>query len=133
MTKLEIYDPAMCCSSGVCGPAPNDALVSFAGTVEKIKEAGVSITRYNLAQEPLAFAQKPEVKAVLEKQGEDGLPLLFVDGEIYFRGAYPSIEQLSKVLRLSLEPAKNEPVTFVKVEAPKANSTGCCDSSSGCC
>lgn len=131
MKAVEIYDPAMCCSSGVCGPSPDDALASFAGALEKVKAAGVSVTRYNLAQEPLAFANKPEVKSALEKGGEDALPLIFVDGELYFRGVYPSADQLSKVLEIG-EP-KKEAISFVKVEAPKVAGASHCDSSSGCC
>ena len=52
MKTIEVYDPAMCCSTGVCGPAPDEALAAFAGAIEKIKSSDVSVTRYNLAQDP---------------------------------------------------------------------------------
>lgn len=148
MKTIEIYDPAMCCSTGVCGPSPDEALAAFAGAIEKIKSNEVSVTRHNLAQDPLAFANKPEVKAALETQGEAGLPLVFIDGELYFRGVYPSAEQLSKTLGLSIAegssccgddedccnaPVAKEAVSFVKVEPPKSADSNCCDPSSNCC
>ena len=131
MKTLEIYDPALCCSSGVCGPSPDAALAAFAGALETIKAAGISVSRYNLAQQPLSFAQKPEVKAVLEKEGDSALPLIFIDGELYFRGVYPTADQLAKTLGLE---AKKQPISFVKVDGPKlSSSSGCCDNSSDCC
>ena len=144
MKTIEVYDPALCCSTGVCGPAPDEALVAFAGALEGLKAKGHAVTRFNLAQEPMAFARNPQVKSVLEKQGDAGLPLVFVDGELYFRGVYPTAEQLGKVAGeaccspgetcCSSEPEK-KPIAFVKVEAPKVSATGssCCDPSSGCC
>ena len=29
MAKIEVYDPAMCCSTGVCGPEPDEQLARF--------------------------------------------------------------------------------------------------------
>lgn len=148
MKSLEVYDPALCCSSGACGPAPDQFLAAFASALENAKASGISVKRYNLAQEPLAFANKPEVKAVLEKHGESGLPLLFIDGELFFRSAYPSSEQLAQALGLSRTEdesccgesedcgsasSEKKPITFVKVEGPKPSSSACCDSASGCC
>ena len=146
MKTVEVYDPALCCSSGVCGPSPDEALIAFAGVLELVKKEGVEVKRFNLAQEPMAFANKPEVKAVLEKDGEDGLPLLFLDGELYFRGAYPSGDQLRKVLGLKVaEPCcsddsecgsgekESASTSFVKVSAAQAAGSSCCDPSSGCC
>ena len=145
MKTLEIYDPALCCSSGVCGPAPDEALAAFAGAVEKLKANGIAVKRFNLAQEPLAFAHKAEVKSVLEKEGEGGLPLVFIDDSLYFRGVYPSSQQLEKVLGIETssccadeedccsEPSKKEPMQFVKVEQPKVSDSSCCEPGSGCC
>jgi len=55
MKSIEIYDPAMCCASGVCGPAPDESLASFAAALEKAKAAGLAVRRRNLSQEPLAI------------------------------------------------------------------------------
>ena len=133
MNTIEIYDPALCCSTGVCGPAPDSALTAFASTLETLKGRGIAVTRHNLAQEPLAFAQNAEVKAILEKDSDAALPLTFIDGSLYFRGAYPTAAQLETVLHLPAAPSDRP--TFAKVDAPKTSlsQNSCCDPSTGCC
>lgn len=133
MNKVDIYDPALCCSTGVCGPSPDSSLAAFASTLEGVKGQGVSVTRYNLAQAPLAFVENAEVKAILEKDTDSALPLVFINDELTFRGEYPSSEQLAKALGLPSE--KPAPMTFVKVDAPKSSPSqdSCCDPSTGCC
>lgn len=132
MNTVKIYDPALCCSTGVCGPTPDSELAAFASTLENLKAKGVSVARHNLAQEPLAFAQNPEVKAILEKDSDSALPLVFINGSLYFRGTYPNAAQLEKVLGLASDKA---PLSFVKAEAPKTSvsQSPCCDPSTGCC
>ena len=53
--RLEVFDPAMCCSTGVCGPSPNPALAPFAADLDWVAAQGVGVRRYNLGQEPGAF------------------------------------------------------------------------------
>lgn len=89
MTSVQVYDPAMCCSTGVCGPDVDPALAAVAGFLHQLKERGVRVDRYNLAQQPIAFAQNSQVKDLLQKEGIAVLPLVFVDGELAFKGAYP--------------------------------------------
>lgn len=133
MNIIEIYDPALCCSTGVCGPTPDNELAAFASTVEELKQTGIVVNRHNLAQEPLAFAQNAEVKTILETESDSALPLIFINGKLHVRGFYPSKEQLTKLL----EPAAQTAVSpsFVKVEAPKnsPSQASCCDPSTGCC
>ncbi|MBN8709404.1 MAG: hypothetical protein BGO12_04215 [Verrucomicrobia bacterium 61-8] len=89
MTSVQVYDPAMCCSTGVCGPDVDPVLAAVAGFLHQLKERGVRVDRYNLAQQPIAFAQNSRVKDLLQKEGIGVLPLVFVDGELVFKGAYP--------------------------------------------
>jgi hypothetical protein len=97
MKKLEIYDPPMCCSSGVCGPKVDPVLPRFSGDLEWIKAQGVSVTRYNLAQQPMAFAENSDVHDMLEKEDLACLPLILVDGKIVSRGTYLAREELATV------------------------------------
>jgi hypothetical protein len=100
-SKIQIFDPAMCCSSGVCGPSVDEALVAFANDVEWLKENGVEVERNNLAQNPTAFVDNPQVKAALESHGADGLPFIFVDDKLVRVGAYPVRDQLAKLLDIN--------------------------------
>ena len=56
MSAIQIFDPALCCSSGVCGTQVEQALVTFAADLAWAKEQGVAIERFNLAQQPMQFA-----------------------------------------------------------------------------
>jgi AhpD family alkylhydroperoxidase len=89
-SKLEVFDPAMCCSTGVCGPSVDPKLAQFAADLDWLKSQGVPVERYNLAQTPAAFAANAKVKSTLDKHGTDCLPLLLVDGSIASVGSYPT-------------------------------------------
>ena len=95
MTTLEVYDPPMCCSTGVCGPQVDPALVHFAADLDWLKGQGVAVERFNLGQQPGAFARSEAVTGALTEKGNDCLPLILVDGRIMSQGAYPSRAELA--------------------------------------
>jgi hypothetical protein len=97
MTKLEVFDPAMCCPTGVCGPAVDPKLVRFAADLDWLASRGVEVIRHNLAQEPAAFAGNPTVQAALAADGTACLPLLLADGRVVSKGSYPSREVLGEL------------------------------------
>jgi AhpD family alkylhydroperoxidase len=85
----------MCCSTGVCGPSVDSQLVRFAADLDWLKSRGVSVQRFNLAQEPGVFAENAAARDALEVAGEAALPLVEVDGEVMSRGVYPSRDELA--------------------------------------
>ena len=95
MTRIQVFDPAMCCPTGICGPAVDPTLVRFAADLDWLKAQGVAVERYNLSNQPLAFAEDEAVNAALRAQGEGALPVIKVDGQIHSRGTYPSRDQLA--------------------------------------
>ncbi len=101
---LTIYDPAMCCSTGVCGPEVDPKLVRFSADLDWISKQGVDVRRFNLAQEPGAFAEDVSVKAVLDSQGEAGLPLIKLGDDVVSSGEYPSRDELAALAGLSSTP-----------------------------
>jgi len=119
MKKLEVYDPAMCCSTGVCGPDVDPALVAFAADLQWVAEQGVTVQRYNLGQEPQAFAANPAVVREMEA-GMDRLPIIAIDGQIVSTGIHLTREQLAAKLGLAV--GKELPVR-----------AACCSPKSGCC
>jgi alkylhydroperoxidase/carboxymuconolactone decarboxylase family protein YurZ len=92
--SVEVFDPAMCCSTGVCGPDVDDSLADFANDVKWLKSQGVNVQRFNLGQEPEAFKMNPQVLSRLQKGGSEVLPIIFVNGEIVSEGGYPDRESL---------------------------------------
>ena len=95
MTRLEVFDPPMCCSSGVCGPKVDSRLVRFGAALEWLRGQGVEVERYNPTQQYEAFVQNATVVNTINAQGTECLPLILVDGEIVSCGGYPSKEELA--------------------------------------
>src|SRR5574337_827843 len=106
MKTLEVFDPAMCCSTGVCGVDVDPVLAQFAADLKWVEEHGVTVQRHNLGQEPQAFAVNPEVVKEMEA------------------GMYPSRQQLARKLSIALTTAEKP---HIKVGG------GCCTPDSGCC
>jgi len=96
MSKLQVFDPAMCCPTGVCGPQVDPALVRFAADLEWLESNGVEVERFNLSQEPTAFVSNAEVASAMRSR-DDALPLLLVDGKVVSQGIYPGREVLAEL------------------------------------
>ncbi len=90
MSVIQVFDPALCCSTGVCGVEVDQPLVTFSADVDWAKQNGAQIERFNLAQQPMAFAENAVVKGFLERSGQEALPLILVDGDIALAGRYPN-------------------------------------------
>lgn len=116
---LHVYDPAMCCTTGVCGPQVDPALVRFASDLQWLQAQGVAVHRFNLAQNPAAFVENDLVRAALTDHGEAALPFLLVDGLTVASGHYPTREQLAGLCHLATG------------ESPPAHPA--CKSDGGCC
>lgn len=108
MKTLQVYDPPMCCSTGVCGPSVDPDLVNFAAVLSQLAGLGVKVERYNLGQQPLAFVTNAAVRTALEKEGVGVLPLIFLNGEVYLKGRYPSHDERPVFFRAALG-VKEEP------------------------
>ncbi len=96
--KMAIYDPPLCCSSGVCGPNVDPVLVKMNDAVHTLKKQGVEVERFNLAQQPHEFVTNKTVAALLQKNGNQILPITFLNGEVFRTGVYPSYEDICSAL-----------------------------------
>ncbi len=105
---IKVYDPPMCCSTGVCGPSVDPELIRFARDVAWLKHHEVEVTRFNLAQEPAAFVQNPTILALLNQEDASCLPVVIVNDEIISKRTYPSRTELLDALGLSDEGAGDE-------------------------
>ncbi len=105
MTIVQVFEPALCCSSGLCGVDVDPQLVSFSADAEWARLNGVRLERYNLAQQPMAFAESAVVKRFLEHSGADSLPLSLVDGEVALAGRYPQRAELARWAGVSMPDA----------------------------
>ncbi len=95
MTRLDVFDPALCCATGVCGPQVEPHLARFEADLRWLSTQGAQVTRHNLGQEPGAFADNPVVRSILQSGGEDALPVILLDGRLRWTGHYPTRDELA--------------------------------------
>ncbi|CAN5443463.1 hypothetical protein BH09ACT12_BH09ACT12_10940 [soil metagenome] len=134
MPSIHVYEPALCCNTGVCGPDLDQDLVDFTATLNHLTERGADLARHNLANDPGGFVAEESVGAFLKVAGSEGLPLTTVDGVTVLTGAYPTREQLLRYAGLAPEAAvapsgvSSMPVgaTELAVAADSCGPTGCC-------
>ena len=121
--SLKCSIPPMCCSTGVCGPSVNPALPRLAADLQWLKELGVEVERFSLAQQPAAFRDNAAVRETLAQEGVECLPLFRVDDVTVSKGVYPTRMQLAEWVGLTAPPA--------------AQASSCCCQGSGqsgsCC
>ena len=94
--KVEIFDPALCCPTGVCGTDVNPELTKIARLVSVLSGMGYEVKRYNLAQEAMHFSTNPDVIKLMDTEGVESLPAVVVDGELVFSGRYPTITEFAQ-------------------------------------
>jgi len=138
MPRIDVYDPPMCCSTGVCGPVVDPVLPRFAGDLAWLGQNGVEVARYNLAQEPLAFTQNPAVLEVLKGPGPDALPVVLVDGAVASQGRYPSRDELAAWTGLAYAARDTAETAATALPSLSLPTSSCCgpddgSSGSGCC
>lgn len=133
MTSLTIFDPAMCCSTGICGAEIDQKLVDFAGDLDWLKSQGIEVKRINLSSEPALFAENELVKSVLENSGVEGLPVIIAGDALKSSGQYPARETLAEMAGLT-------PDQIAVSTGAVAEPSGCCGDSdnqqeetSSCC
>ena len=118
MKTMKIFEPAMCCPTGLCGVGVDPELLRISTVLNTLKENGVEVQRYNLTSAPKEFVSHKAVAEFLNKFGPDKLPVVMVDDFIVITGRYPSNEEFTSWLELSPE---------------LLGGTACCEDSDCCC
>ena len=121
MATLKVFDPPMCCSTGVCGVDVDTRLTQLVADLNYLKEQGVTVQRFNLRDDVTAFTQHPEVIAEMGAENER-LPIFMVDGKIVSKQLYPSRDQLAGWVGVAAAGV-----------APRKSGGSCCSPNSGCC
>lgn len=125
MKTIEIYEPAMCCPTGLCGVSVDPELLRISTVIEALKKKGIKAERYNLSSAPMAFVHKKAIHDFMNKKGAEGLPVTTIDGAIVMEGRYPTNEEFFSLLELQ-EDVLGEKITEQK------HSGGCCEGGSCC-
>lgn len=92
--KIVIFDPPMCCSSGICGPNPDTTLIDFQDLFAKFLKSGTNIERYLITQSPEKFKENSEVIKLIQEKQLACLPITTLNGKIVKSGSYSTSEEL---------------------------------------
>ena len=122
MKKMKIFEPAMCCPTGLCGVGVDPELLRISTVLDMLKKHGVTVDRFNLNSAPAEFISDQTINAYINAKGPEGLPALMVDDEIVITSRYPTNEEISKLLGLpeDMLGKRNEPVKVNLIQLQKA-------------
>lgn len=124
MKKMQIFEPAMCCSTGLCSVGVDPELLRISTVLNSMEKNGVTVERYNLTNSPQEFITNKVVNNFIKANGVDGLPITVLDGEIIISGRYPKNEEFVKLL--------NIPMSFIGEQQKVAKATITKKSGCGC-
>jgi hypothetical protein len=99
--ELIIYEGAMCCSTGVCGPEPDRELMEFNETLKRLTSeynGNLKIMRASLVFNSLLFFANTEIARLVKENGPAILPITTVNGTIVARQKYMTYEQIKEIL-----------------------------------
>jgi disulfide oxidoreductase YuzD len=117
--KIIIYESAMCCSSGVCGPSPDQALLDLQDALEEIKKTGSEVERYSITLNIKKFRENPQVIKLIQEQQLKALPITTFNGNVVKSGSYPTLKELKKLL-------KDGAATSAVLAEETTSEQGCC-------
>jgi hypothetical protein len=119
MERIQIFEPAMCCSTGVCGPSVDQDLIRITGAVGNLRKNGFNISRFNLTSDPAAFVQNQVVHNLLENEGMDVLPITIADGTVVKKGTYPTNQELADWSGVSIDEISKKQQFQIKLNVSK--------------
>jgi AhpD family alkylhydroperoxidase len=96
LTTITVYDPAMCCSTGICGTDIDQRLVDLAADLDWLKAQGVRVRRFGLSREPAEFAGNDTICRIMQESEGDDLPAFLVDGKLAANARNPSRGELAE-------------------------------------
>lgn len=99
---VEIFDPPMCCPTGLCGPTLDQTLLDVSEMVLALQAAGVRVERYQMSSHPNAFLGNAEVMKLVREKQLEALPITVVRGKVLKSGAYPSLAEVRAALNGAL-------------------------------
>jgi hypothetical protein len=96
--EVEIFDPPMCCPTGLCGPALDQTLLDVNQIVMTLQESGIRVERYQMTSHPYVFMNRAEVMRLVRERQLAALPITVVRGQVIKVGEYPTLLELQSHL-----------------------------------
>lgn len=96
---VEIFDPPMCCPTGICGPTIDQDLLDVNEMVKDLKDAGYQVERYQMTSHPAKFTGNHQVMALIREKQMAALPIILLRGKIFTEGYYPNSKAIQEQLK----------------------------------
>jgi hypothetical protein len=96
--RVELFDPPMCCPTGLCGPTLDQTLLDVNEMILALKAKGVAVERYQMTSHPNVFLNNAEVMRLVREQQMAALPITAVNGRVVKAGAYPTLDEVKSHL-----------------------------------
>ena len=96
--EVELFDPPMCCPTGLCGPTLDQTLLDVSEMIVALQAEGLKVERYQMTSHPQAFLSNPEVMRLVREQQMAALPITVVRGQVVKVGAYPALSEIKTFL-----------------------------------
>lgn len=93
-STVELFDPPMCCPTGLCGPALDQTLLDVNEMILALQASGVRVERYQMTSHPQVFLNNAEVMRLVRERQMAALPITAVQGQIIKVGAYPTLNEV---------------------------------------
>lgn len=129
MKNIRIFEPAMCCATGLCGPSIDPELLRISTLLSSLKEKGIVVERYNLTSHPQVFAQNEAVKELLSKHGTAILPVTTSGDDVVLTGRYPTNQEVLAWLQVDAQAIGLKEETAC---CAAETASGCSCSAAGC-
>ena len=97
--SVELFDPPLCCPTGLCGPTLDQTLLDVNEMVVALKTEGVTVERYQMAGQPHAFLSNADVMRLVREQQMAALPITVVHGRVVKVGQYPTLAEVRALLQ----------------------------------
>ncbi|WP_226041258.1 arsenic metallochaperone ArsD family protein [Natrinema sp. DC36] len=80
MTERTLYEEAMCCSTGVCGPDHDDELLEVSAALDQLEEAfDIEVSRANMQHDIDRFLETERIADLVDEHGPSILPITVLD------------------------------------------------------
>ena len=96
---VELFDPPMCCPTGLCGPSLDQTLLDVNEMIMSLQRENLRVERYQMTSNPNAFLDNAEVMKLVREKQMEALPIIVVRGKVIKVGAYPSEDEVHAALK----------------------------------
>jgi hypothetical protein len=95
---IEIFDPPMCCPTGLCGPVLDQTLLDVSEMIFVLQSKGFVVKRYLMASDPNAFLNNEAVMRLVRERQMSALPIIMINGNVIKSGSYPTLVEVEIAL-----------------------------------